>query len=272
MEVFIDTYGRRRHREDTLIARYKVQTTHGRIRTSDGVELDTLRMGTEPERAVIICHGFAGNKNSVNIVALAEDMSRFFTVYTFDFRGHGLSDGVSTFYYLEVLDILAMVRKAIEDGNRGVGMIGFSMGGMAALRYAGIFGGLDSVIAIGVTGDIRKCRTAGARWLRFLLGNPIGRALTSKIYGVKMDRAWKKATPPVDLIRCISPQPLTIVQGKDDYIFSLEEAKALHAKARGKTRFKSFSDFGHADEGYDHVLLKYIKSILDEDFACEREQ
>jgi pimeloyl-ACP methyl ester carboxylesterase len=87
---------------------------------------------------------------------------------------------------MEVLDILAVVKLAREDGNRRVGVIGFSVGGMAALRYAGIFAGLDSVIAVGVTGDIRNCRKPWALFLRFLLGNPAGRALAARIYDVKV--------------------------------------------------------------------------------------
>ncbi|MBN2028127.1 MAG: alpha/beta fold hydrolase [Actinobacteria bacterium] len=271
MEEFVDTYGRKRHIRDTLIARYKVRTKRRRIRTLDGIELDTLRMGEEPERAVIICHGFAGNKNSVNIVALAEDMSRFYTVYTFDFRGHGLSGGDSTFYYLEVLDLLAVVRRAIEDGNDKIGVIGFSMGGMVALRYAAIVGGLDSVIAVGVTGDIKKCRKPASMLLYLLLGNPLGRALVSWIYDIKVSRKWKEAAPPGDLMGLIYPQPLTIIQGKDDRFFSLEEAKELYSRAAGNARFKSYADFGHADEGYDHVLFKYLNSVLDEDFAGDGE-
>jgi pimeloyl-ACP methyl ester carboxylesterase len=270
MEVFVDTYGRRRHINDTLIARYLVPKRRRRVKALDGIELDTLRMGQEPERAVIICHGFAGNKNSVNIVALAEDMSRFYTVYTFDFRGHGLSGGKSTFYYHEVLDLLAVAGLAGEEGNRRVGVIGFSMGGMAALRYAAIFGGLDSVIAVGVTGDIRRCRTFAARLLCFSLGNPVGRALVAWIYNVKVDREWKKAAPPEALMKLIYPQPLTIIQGKDDPFFTLQEARSLYEKASGKTRFRSYSDFGHADEGYDHVLFKYLKSVFDEDLAGRR--
>ncbi len=270
MEEFVDTPGRKRHIRDTLIARYKVRTERRRIKTLDGIELDTLRMGEKPGRALVICHGFAGNKNSVNIVALAEDMSRFYTVYTFDFRGHGLSTGKSTFYYMEVLDLLAVVTAAIEDGNDKVGAIGFSMGGMVLLRYAAILGGLDSVISVGVTGDIRKTRKPAAWLLCLLLGNPIGRALVAWIYDIKVDKIWKDATPPAALMGLIYPQPLTIIQGRDDRFFSLEEAKALYEKAEGNARFKSYSDFGHADEGYDYVLFKYLKSVLDEDFAAGR--
>lgn len=272
MEEFVDTYGRKRHIRDTLIARYKVRTKRRRISTLDGTELDTLRMGEEPGRAVIICHGFAGNKNSVNIVALAEDMSRFYSVYTFDFRGHGLSSGRSTFYYLEVLDLLAVVRMAIEDGNDKIGVIGFSMGGMVALRYAAILGGLDSVIAVGVTGDVRKSRKPASMLLSFLLGNPLGRAIVSWIYDIKVDKKWKEATPPGALAGLIYPQPLTIIQGKDDRFFSLEDARGLYEHAGENARFKSYSDFGHADEGYDYVLFKYLNAVLDEDFTDSQEE
>ncbi len=117
--------------------------------------LHCLRMGREPERAVVLCHGFGGNKNIRDFVALAQDLSRFYTVYCFDFRGHGLSPGRSTFGYLEVNDLKAVVEMARRDGNRSVAALGFSMGGVVAIRYAALFGGLDSVAAISVPADIK---------------------------------------------------------------------------------------------------------------------
>lgn len=272
VENTADTPGTRRHADDTLVAEYEVETRHRRVKTLDGIELDTLRMGKEPDKAVIICHGYAGNKNAVNLVALAEDMSRFYTVYTFDFRGHGLSGGKSTFYFMEVLDILAVVALARGDGNRRIGVMGFSMGGMAALRYAGIFGGLDSVIAVGVAGDIRKSYKPWALFLRFLLGSATGRALAKAIYDVKVDKAWKKAAPPSAVVGRIYPQPMTIIQGKDDRIFPLREARSLYRRARGNARFKSFDDFGHAEEGYDRELFAYLKSVLEDDFTAAADE
>lgn len=265
MEAFVDTYGRRRHKDDTLVTSYAVPVLQRRVKTLDGVELDTLRMGAAPDRGVVVCHGFAGNKNTVNLVALAEDLSRFYTVYTFDFRGHGLSQGRSTFGYLEVMDLDAVLALAREDGNGFIGVIGFSMGGIALIRYAAFCRGLDSLIAVGVPADVRMACAPGSYTLRLMLGNPLGRALVRRLFNVRLDWIWRLAATPAYAVPLVAPQPLTIIQGKDDYIFEPDQARELYRLAGGEARLKLYDDFGHADEGYNHLFLRYVNSVLQED-------
>lgn len=251
--------------EDGMFAAYSLPTLRRRVITADDIPLDTIRLGEQPGRGVILCHGFGGNKNIRNFVALAQELSRLFTVYSFDFRGHGLSPGRSTFGYLEVLDLMAVVDLARSDGNHLLAALGFSMGGVVVLRYAALCGGLDSVLAISVPADIRKARAPGSLLIRLLMGNPLGRAFAARRYGVKVDKAWKLGAPPASFVHMIAPQPLTIIQGEDDYIFEPEQARELSRLAGEGCRLKVFPDFGHAEQGYSPRFLEYVESILEED-------
>jgi pimeloyl-ACP methyl ester carboxylesterase len=217
-----------------MFAAYTLPTLRRTVVTSDGAYLDTLRLGVEPGRGVIICHGFGGNKNILNLVALAQDLADLYTVYTFDFRGHGLSPGRSTFGYLEANDLRAVVDLAREDGNGKLAVIGFSMGGVALLRYAALYGGLDAVIVVSVPADVRSSRAPGARLIRFMVGNPIGRAYGSRRFGVMIDKISKHADPPASLVHRIAPQPLTIIHGEDDFVFEPEQARELQRRAGGR--------------------------------------
>ena len=253
--------------ENVMFAAYTLPTLRRPVKTGDGVYLDTLRLGREPGRGVILCHGFGGNKNIRNFVALAQELSQLFTVYTFDFRGHGISPGRSTFGYLEVSDLAAVVEMARSDGNRSLAVLGFSMGGVVAMRYAALYGGLDSVIAISVPADLGSARAPGARLIRLLMGNPVGRAVAGIRYGVKVDRSWKRQAPPVSLVHLIAPQPLTIIQGEDDYIFEVEQARELQRRAGDNCRLKTFPTFGHAEQGYGPEFLRYVVEVLEEDLG-----
>lgn len=255
--------------EDEMFAAYTEPTIERRLRTGDGVSLHALRLGVRPSRALILCHGFGGNKNIRNFVALAQGLSRLYTVYTFDFRGHGLSTGNSTFGYLEVLDIAAVVEMARGEGNSVVGALGFSMGGVSLMRYAALCGGLASVIVISVPSDIRRARAPGSRLIRLLMGNPLGRAVAALHYGVKVEGLWRLATPPVGLAGDIPPQPLTIIQGEDDYIFEVEQARELARSSGEGCRLRTFPSFGHAEQGYGPALVQYLLSILEEDLGAE---
>jgi pimeloyl-ACP methyl ester carboxylesterase len=250
-----------------MFAAYTIPTERRVVETEDGMRLDTLRLGKEPGRGVILCHGFGGNKNIRDFVALAQDLSQFFCVYTFDFRGHGLSPGISTFGYLEVNDLAAVLRLAREDGNGRVAVIGFSMGGVAAMRYAAIYGGLDSVAAISVPANLATARAPGARLIRLLMSNPVGRYVAHIKYGIRVDVSWKKQAPPAALVHLIAPQPFTVIQGEDDFIFEVEQARELKRRAGDGCRLKTFPDFGHAEQGYGPRLLAYLLEVLEEDLG-----
>lgn len=250
---------------NVMFAAYTLPTSQRAVDTKDGVRLDTLRLGTEPGRGVILCHGFGGNKNIRDFVALAQDLSRFYCVYTFDFRGHGLSPGISTFGYREVDDLMAVLELARDEGNRRIAVVGFSMGGVVAMRYAALYGGLDSITAISVPANLSTARAPGARLIRLLMGSPIGRAIAHIKYGVHVDRSWKRQAPPAALVHLIAPQPLTIIQGEDDFVFEVEQARELKRRAGDGCRLKTFPDFGHAEQGYGPRLVEYLAEVLQED-------
>lgn len=253
--------------EGVMFAAYTVPTRTLAVDTDDGARLHCLRLGHEPGRAVVLCHGFGGNKNIRDFVALAQDLCSPYTVYTFDFRGHGLSPGRSTFGYLEVYDLKAVVETAFREGSGSVAVIGFSMGGVVAMRYAALFGGLDSVTAISVPADVNTARAPGARLIRRLIGNPLGRAVATRRYGVEIDRSWKLQAPPARLVHLIPPQPLTIIQGEDDFIFEVEQARELRRRCGDGCRLVTFPDFGHAEQGYGPRLVACLLDVLKKDFG-----
>ncbi|MDI6873330.1 MAG: alpha/beta fold hydrolase [Actinomycetota bacterium] len=251
--------------EEGMFAAYTVQILRRPVRTEDGVLLDTLRLGRLPERGVILCHGFGGNKNIRGLVALAQELSLDYTVYTFDFRGHGLSTGRSTFGYREVLDLKAVVELARGDGNRKLAALGFSMGGVVVIRYAALYGGLDSTLAVSVPADLWSARAPGARLIRLLMGNPLGRLVARIRYRVAVDASWKKQASPAELAPLTGPQPLTIIQGEDDYIFEVEQAREIKRRAGDHCRLKTFPRFGHAEQGYGPEFLAYVREVLAKD-------
>jgi pimeloyl-ACP methyl ester carboxylesterase len=235
--------------------------------TEDGQYLDTLRLGPDTQEAVVICHGFGGNKNISGLVDFAEDLARRYRIYTFDFRGHGLSPGACTFGYLEALDVKAVLQMVREDGHGSVGAVGFSMGGVALLRYASSNPGLASIITISVPADIRKSRAPGARLIRRQMGNPISRALASRRYKVKIDRRWKRSRPPMGALAGV--KPLTIIHGEDDYVFEPEQALELARNCPG-SRLHILPAFGHAEQGYGPELVRLVLQVLKEDFTAAR--
>ena len=63
------------------------------VTTGDGVRLSGTRIGSM-EPAVVLCHGFSGWHRKPRPVLFADALARWFTVYGFDFRGHGESTSI----------------------------------------------------------------------------------------------------------------------------------------------------------------------------------
>ena len=250
-----------------FLSEYESPCERLRLVASDGVELDALRLGREPGRAVVICHGFGGNKNVAGLVACAEALAADFRVYVFDFRGHGLSGGTCTLTAREVDDLEAVLDMARREGNRRVGVLGFSMGGVVALRYAAERGGLDCLVVVSVPCRWEEARAPGARFLRFLFLTAPGRGLLESRFGVRMDPDADLPPSPADLVGRLGSQPLTIVAGADDFIFEKEQAYQLHRLAGETTRLRVFDGFGHAESGCGPHFFQYVKEVLGEDLG-----
>jgi alpha-beta hydrolase superfamily lysophospholipase len=106
----------------------------------------------DPDRIVILVHGYGEHMGRYEHVAAAL-VDRGAAIYGPDHLGHGESDGeqvlVTTFENV-VDDLHAVVELARErHPGRPVVMVGHSMGGLIATRYAQRYGGLEALVLSG---------------------------------------------------------------------------------------------------------------------------
>ena len=231
-----------------------------RVVTADGVSLAGTRIGSA-EPAVVLCHGFSGWHRKPRPVLFADALARWFTVYGFDFRGHGESDGVTTFGSLEMHDIAAVLPRARQDGHDRVATVGGSMGGIAVIRHAALVGGADAVVAISTPARWDGHRSAAVRRMTWLTGSPRGRRLM-RAAGVRLPGTWDRPESPEDLVGKIAPVPLLIVHGRDDHFFDEEEAWRLYRRAGSPKRLLLARPFGHADDGLTGELAERVARFV----------
>jgi pimeloyl-ACP methyl ester carboxylesterase len=224
------------------------------IRSADGVSLRGHRVG-RGEVAMVFCHGFLGWHRKGRLVRFQEELARTFTVYAFDFRGHGDSGGESTFGGNEVLDVDAAVRRARSDGFQRVITFGGSMGGIAVLRHAALLGGVDTVVSVSTPATWSGHDSEAIRRAVWLTSTPSGRWLL-RSSGVRVARTWGRFEAPLDVIDRISPTPLLLVHGRDDHFFDDEQAWALYRSAGEPKRLLLASRFGHAEDGYTAAFAR----------------
>lgn len=235
---------------------YAVPAEPFQVTTGDDVTLRGHRLG-EGDPAVVFCHGFFGWHRKPRLVRFQEELAKRFTVYAFDFRGHGASGGVSTYGSREHLDVDAVVRRARADRFDRVVTVGGSMGGIAVIRHAALLKSVDAVLAVSTPALWDGHYSSPIRKIMWSLGTPSGRSLL-RVLGLRVAPVWEPAQPPVELVGDVSPIPLVIVHGRDDHFFDDEQAWLLYRMAKPPKRLLLGAPFGHAEDGYNPAFAEQI--------------
>ena len=237
------------------------------VTSEDGVRIEGTRLGpTEDRSAVVLAHGLLGWHARPRFARFAEDLSRWFTVYGFDLRGHGRSGGVCDYGGAEILDVDAVVSRARADGHGSVATVGTSMGAIAVLRHGGLLGGVDTVVGISSLAywDWHDgAHPRARRSMRTRIGTRRGR-LAVRAWGVRLPGAWEEPESPEDVIGKIAPTPVVIVHGTNDRLFPMDHAWRLYEAANEPKRLMIGDGFGHTEDGLSPAFAVRLARVLHE--------
>jgi len=121
----------------------------------NGLRLHYLDWGTPGKRPLLLLHGGMQNAHSWDLTAAA--LKRDFHVVALDLRGHGDSDwseGGDYGYAAHASDIAALVDHL---GWSRLSLMGLSLGGLAALRFASQGSGrLDALVVVDVGPELNR--------------------------------------------------------------------------------------------------------------------
>jgi fermentation-respiration switch protein FrsA (DUF1100 family) len=228
--------------------------------TDDGVPIEAVHLPGDKDLAIVVAHGFTLSWQRPNVWRIANRFNRIAGVFSFDFRGHGRSGGLSTMGDREIRDLDVVVRWARELGYRRVAAVGFSMGASVVLRYAGLVGGLDAVVSVSSPGRWYYRGTEAMRLVHLAVERRIGRFVTRRWLKTRVSpEGWKLIpVPPAEAAAKIAPVPLLIVHGDRDLYFPPEHARQLYDAAREPKELWLLPGFGHAERWTDDALTDRI--------------
>jgi pimeloyl-ACP methyl ester carboxylesterase len=240
---------------------YSQPHTEFRVVSADGVEIRGVHLRGGFSTLLVYCHGFSTGKNYSHVQRWVQGLAQELDVIAFDFRGHGESGGATTFGAKEVLDLDAVVQYAKRFDYERIVLMGSSMGGAAAVRYAADSKDVDAVITMGAYANTQFSFVAmmGLGVLKWsLTRRVIDRATTTRI---------EEAVPPYnprDFVGRISPRPLLVLHGELDPLIPLSHARELLAHAGEPKTLQIIRRGGHDVENLNVRTKRRILEWLAE--------
>jgi uncharacterized protein len=232
--------------------------------TPDGLRLHgwTLRPAGKPPGTILFVHGNSGNV-STHVGAVLWLALAGYEVFTFDYRGFGLSEGTPTIKGAHIDTLAALetaAARARADGPPIV-VLGQSLGGSAAVHAVAASPHKDRVRALVIdsafSGYRRIAREKMTPFLFFLwpLRYPLSLLIDDRFSASR----W---------IGRIRPVPLLIIHGDADTVVPVAHSERLFRDAEEPKRLWIAHGAAHiqafADAGLRDRLLDYLSAILED--------
>lgn len=257
----------------TAVDRPAVPSPEGvTIWTADGVRLvaDHWDSGRRT-LAAVVAHGFTGSARNPDVRRICQGLAeQGLDLLALDFRGHGRSSGYTTAGGDEVHDVAAAVAWLRDRGYATVATLGWSMGGTAVLRHAGLGGDADVVVSVSAPGTWFERSTRPMRLVHWMFEKRLGRvvALLWRRTRIAPDAWAVLPEPPADVVGAIAPRPLLIVHGEIDHYFPLSHVEALAAAAPTAEVWIE-PQMGHAELATTPELIARIGAWVRSAVVCD---
>jgi esterase/lipase len=217
------------------------------VTTDDGLNLVGWWVPPANHSVVMIVPGYKGHRGQV--LGVAEVLHRHgYGVLIVSLRGHDKSDGeLLTFGVHEIGDLAAWDRylqaRTDVDLSR-IGMMGISLGGQLAIRYAAEHRDIRALVADCAFSSVADTIETSVRHFTGLPAFPFAPMI---LFWAQREAGFRAS----DLdgpkwISWISPRPVLVMQGGADVVISPTSGQLLYNAARDPKEFWFEPSIGHA--------------------------
>lgn len=203
------------------------------FKTSDGKRLKGWLIYSENSSSIIIClHGYPANKS--DILPVVSFLYPEFSLFLFDFRAHGESEGRVTYFglkeYLDVEGAINFIRQNEKTKDFKIGVWGYSLGGAVAILTAARNDEIKAIVTDSAFANFPEMVTnyyknfGPFKYVFSALSKFMGK------YILRKDFTQNSPEYKIDKIKC----PILIIHSEEDEFVPVEHAKRLYRKAKGK--------------------------------------
>lgn len=232
--------------------------------TDDRKKLIGWLIPSKKATAVVIClHGYPANKS--DILPFVEFLYPEFSLFLFDFRAHGESEGKITHFGLkEHLDVQAAIKylhSNPETKNSKIGIWGYSLGGAVGIISSDGNKEIKALVTDSAFANFPEMVTyyyKNLGPLKYVFG-VLSRTLGKIV--LRSDFSFNSPEKRISKIRC----PILIVHSQEDEFVPFEHAKRLFEKAPEPKEMLIVhgSHTGIADtHQYQKKILNFFKRYL----------
>jgi pimeloyl-ACP methyl ester carboxylesterase len=206
--------------------------------STDGLILEGWWIPTDKVGGtVILCHGQNGSMDA-DIDAAKTLYDAGFNVFMFNFRAHGRSQGeYVTFGWFEEGDLHGAIDYLARQHNiNEVGVLGFSMGSIVAIRTAGLNDSIKCVVADGAIGRLHNTL------IRWLMGKGIPSWLATPFTWAMLWMGGQRTGASMTQINTVrwaaqmNNCPTLFIHGGGDNLVPIADVEDLVANAPIKTK------------------------------------
>jgi dipeptidyl aminopeptidase/acylaminoacyl peptidase len=219
--------------------------------SGDGLRLNGWFIPPDPKKdgaTLVFVHGLGGNRGE--LLSQAVTLAYYgYGALLFDLRNHGTSEGnITTLGYYEVQDVCAAVRYLLtrtDVNSERIGVVGHSMGAVAAIRAAAKIPEIRAVVAESAYSSLRDNIAQGLvakTGLPPFLFESIVTWMGERATGIKVD----EVSAIKDVAR-ISPRAVLFLHGKQDQVVNSENSRKLYKAASEPKSLVLLEHSGHSE-------------------------
>ena len=211
---------------------------------------------------IILAHGFYNNKDTYLFKKIAKMFAKKYDVISFDFRGHGRSDGLFCWTSKEDKDLRCVIDWSKKMKYKKIGVIGFSLGAAIALIEGSKTKDINSIIAVSSPYDFWKMNY---HFWKEEMFNDLKLNLGYKGKGkcIRPGNPFSKKVSPINIVDKISPKPVLFLHGEKDWLINPSHSRKLFNKAKQPKQIYIIKGAGHAEKIFDSFPEQFEKRCLD---------